>query len=304
MAVPSTAARMVPDVLDTTDTPEPTAAASETQQWLDKLRPQMEDALRRAGEAVTEEELEDCCDEIEEINNAQMAELGLGLSVLRERLTGDVLDMESVREQKIVKLIKDHDLSFQDAAAFVDGGLGSAAEAEPRDEARREQIVLAAQVGEARRNGGRLRSRNMEPVSRRSRRPVIVACAPRVRPMARRRGAGAPGGPRRRTAAATSGGSSDDSSSSDLPSAPIGVRAGELADSLIAAALDALRQDHRAELTAHVSTTLPRHGLTTALILARDELAERGIDWRWAPVSPQDGDERLRLFIHAERTSR
>lgn len=122
-----------------------------------------------------------------------------------------------------------------------------------------------------------------------------------IRPMARRRGAGAPGGPRRRVAAATGGSSDDSSGSSDEP-APIGARAGELADQLISGTLDALRQDHRADLTAHVATELPRHALATALVLVRDELAEQGISWRWAPVEPEDGDDRLRIFAFAERT--
>ncbi len=120
-----------------------------------------------------------------------------------------------------------------------------------------------------------------------------------LRPQTSRRGAGRPGGARRRVAAATTGGSSDDGPG-EPPLAPIGARAGELADFLIAQAETALASSPRADLTAYVTQPITISALCAALILARDELARRGITWRWAPTEPQ-GEEVHRLVLFAER---
>jgi len=115
-----------------------------------------------------------------------------------------------------------------------------------------------------------------------------------VRPRTRRRGAGAPS--RRKTASASSSGSSD--GSGEPPPAP-GKAAGELADQLIAAVLDELREGNAAELTATIETKVGNGDLSLALVIATLALGDAGVRFDWAPVDPEPG-EAHRLFVFAE----
>ena len=115
-----------------------------------------------------------------------------------------------------------------------------------------------------------------------------------VRPRTRRRGAGAPS--RRKTASSSSSGSSD--GSGEPPPAP-GKAAGELADQLIAAVLDELREGNAAELTATIETAIGNAALSTALVFATLALGDAGVRFDWAPVAPEPG-EAHRLFVFAE----
>ena len=132
-------------------------------------------------------------------------------------------------------------------------------------------------------------------------RPAAVSCAPivrvrirAVRPRTRRRGAGAPS--RRKTASASSSGSSD--GPGEPPPAP-GKAAGELADALIAAVLDELREGNAAELTATIETKLGNGPLSLALVIATVALGDSGIRFDWAAVEPEPG-EAHRIFVFAE----
>jgi hypothetical protein len=115
-----------------------------------------------------------------------------------------------------------------------------------------------------------------------------------VRPRTRRRGAGAPS--RRKTASASSSGSSD--GSGEPPPAP-GRAAGELADALIAAVRDELREGNAAELTATIETAVGNGALSSALVIATLALGDEGIRFEWAPVEPELG-EAHRIFVFAE----
>jgi hypothetical protein len=115
-----------------------------------------------------------------------------------------------------------------------------------------------------------------------------------VRPRTRRRGAGAPS--RRKTAASSSSGSSD--GPGEPPPAP-GQAAGELADALIAAVLDELREGNAAELTATIETALGNGDLSLALVIATLALGDAGVRFDWAPVDPEPG-EAHRIFVFAE----
>ena len=115
-----------------------------------------------------------------------------------------------------------------------------------------------------------------------------------VRPRTRRRGAGAPS--RRKTASASSSGSSD--GPGEPPPAP-GRAAGELANALIAAVLDELREGNAAELTATIETRLGNGPLSLALVIATVALGDSGIRFDWAAVEPEPG-EAHRLFVFAE----
>jgi hypothetical protein len=115
-----------------------------------------------------------------------------------------------------------------------------------------------------------------------------------VRPRTRRRGAGAPS--RRKTASASSSGSSD--GPGEPPPAP-GKAAGELADALIAAVLDELREGNAAELTATIKTKVGNGDLSLALVIATLALGDAGVRFDWAPVEPEPG-EAHRLFVFAE----
>ena len=115
-----------------------------------------------------------------------------------------------------------------------------------------------------------------------------------VRPRTRRRGAGAPS--RRKTASASSSGSSD--GPGEPPPAP-GKAAGDLANALIAAVLDELREGNAAELTATIETRLGNGPLSLALVIATVALGDSGIRFDWAAVEPEPG-EAHRLFVFAE----
>ena len=115
-----------------------------------------------------------------------------------------------------------------------------------------------------------------------------------VRPRTRRRGAGAPS--RRKTASASSSGSSD--GPGEPPPAP-GRAAGELADALIAAVLDELREGNAAELTATIETKVGNGDLSLALVIATLALGDAGVRFDWAAVEPEPG-EAHRLFVFAE----
>lgn len=124
--------------------------------------------------------------------------------------------------------------------------------------------------------------------------PVARVRIRAVRPRTRRRGAGAPA--RRKTASASSSGSSD---GPGQPAPAPGRAAGELADQIIAAVLDELREGHAAELTATIESGLNDRALTSALVIATLALGDEGVRFDWAPVEPEPG-ETHRIFVFAE----